>query len=273
MLDILSVGNANIDLYPKKKKFPGGSADNFAVACAKLGLKSGFLGFVGNDNNGRILIKNLKDNNVKSFIKIAKDKTGTVKVLSRGFDKKFVKSIGANKNLKNLELKSYFKIAKHIHFATPPIELLRQIKPGLSVSVDSGSELSRHSIEKLRPYLKNVKIFFASESEAKKITSKDYKSAGIELLKAGVKMAVIKRKSVGVYVKTNGGEADFPYINSKMIDATGGGDAFASAFVSGLIRGKSIKESGNMGIISSHYKLQRMGAQNTPTLKEINFTD
>ena len=117
MLDILSVGNANIDLYLKDKtvlKFPGGSANNFAVACSKLGLSTGFLGFVGNDLNGKTIIKNLKSNNVKSFIKIANEKTGTVKILSKGFNKKFVKLPGANNNLKTLDLENYFKLAKHI---------------------------------------------------------------------------------------------------------------------------------------------------------------
>jgi sugar/nucleoside kinase (ribokinase family) len=269
MLDIISVGNANIDIYSNGENFPGGSANNFAVACSKLGLKSGFLGFAGNDMNGKILINNLKKNKVKSFIKAIREKTGTVKILSKGFSKKFVKHLGANKNLKDLELKPYFRLTNHIHLATPPFELLKQLIPGLSISVDPGSELSKYSIEKLSPYLKNVKVFFASESEAKKITGKPYKLAALRILNAGVKIVAIKRKTVGVYVKSHKEEFTANYIKSKVVDATGGGDAFSSAFISALIKKKSLKEAAKWGIISSSIKLKKLGAQNTPNLSEL----
>lgn len=272
MLDVLSVGNANVDFYSDGSFFPGGSANNFAVGCSKLRIKSGFLGFVGNDENGQFLINNFKKNNVKTFIKVSDEKTGTVKILSEGFNKKFVKSIGANTNLKTLKLAPYFKLANHIHLATPPIELLKQIIPGLNISVDPGSELSKYSITKLKPYLKNVKIFFASEQESEKITGKPYKLAAKEFLKLGVKIIVIKRKTVGVYVKSNEEELNIPYINAKFIDATGGGDAFSSAFVSALINKKSLKEASNWGMISSGIKLKKLGAQNTPNSNELkNF--
>lgn len=269
MLDVLSIGNANIDIY-NNKQFLGGSANNFAVACAKLGLKSGFLGFVGNDKNGRLIINNLKKNNVKSFVKIVNEKTGTVKILSEGFNKKFEKIIGANENLKKLDLKPYLKEANHFHFATPPIELLKKIPFNLSVSVDSGSKLSEYSIKELKPYLKNVRIFFATEDELKKITNKSYKMAAKELIQIGVKIVAIKRKTTGVYIKSKDEECNINYINGKIVDATGGGDAFASAFLNGIILGKSLRRAGEDGIISSYYKIQRLGAQNSPKIKKIN---
>ena len=269
MLDILSVGNANIDIYPSGKKFPGGSANNFAVDSSKLGLKSGFLGFVGNDENGAFLINNLKANKVKSFIKIAEEKTGTVKILSRGFNKKFIKFLGANNNLKTLDLKPYLKIAGHVHLATPPIELLKQLPKGLSVSVDPGSKLSEHSISELKKYLANVRVFFATEAEAKNITEKSYKLAAEELVKAGVKIAVIKRESVGVHIKSRDGEFDLDYLKGEVVDATGGGDAFASAFIHGLVKSKNLKECAIMGLASSAYKIGKMGAQSAPDFKEL----
>ncbi|MDD4352850.1 MAG: PfkB family carbohydrate kinase [Candidatus Nanoarchaeia archaeon] len=269
MLDILSIGNANADIYSNGKIFPGGSANNFAVACAKLGLKSGFLGIIGNDEKGTFLINNLKKNKVKSFIRISDKNTGTVKILSKGFNKKFIKSLGANEELKNLNLEPYLKLTKNIHLATPPIELLKQLPVGLNISVDPGKELSNYSITQLKPYLKNIKIFFATEDEAKKITGKDYDLAANELINLGVKIVAIKRNSAGIYVKTLKEEFSKDYIDSKIIDATGGGDAFASAFISALILKKSVKEAANWGLISSSIKLEKLGAQNTPSLIKL----
>jgi sugar/nucleoside kinase (ribokinase family) len=269
MLDILSIGNANIDSYPDGKQFCGGSASNFAVGCAKLGLKAGFLGFIGNDKEGKMIEKCFKKNSVKSMLIESKEKTGSVKILSAGFRKKFSKSLGANINLKNLSLEKYLKISKRIHLATPPIELLKQLKPGLRISVDSGSELAKYSINELAPYLKNVEIFFLNESEAKKITGKDCLIAAKKIIEAGVKIAVIKKKSEGVLIKTINEEINLAYLESKVIDATGGGDAFASAFIYGLIKKKSIKDAGILGIKSSAMKIKKMGAQSTPYLKDL----
>lgn len=271
MLDILSIGNANIDSYPNGKKFCGGSANNFAVNSAKLGLKAGFLGFIGDDKEGETIEKNLKKINVKSLAIKSREKTGLVKILSIGFKKKFLKSLGANKNLKSLQLKNYFKLAKRIHLATPPIELLKQLTPGLKISVDSGSELSKHSITELAPFLKNVEIFFLNENEAKKISGSDCFIAAKKIIDAGVRIAVIKQESKGVIIKTINEEISLPYIKSKVVDATGGGDAFASAFIYGLIKGKSIKNAGILGLKSSAIKIGRMGAQSAPDLKDLKI--
>jgi pseudouridine kinase len=269
MLDMLSIGNANIDYYPNGKRFCGGSASNFAVGYAKLGLKTGFLGFVGDDKEGKIIEKNFKKFNVSAILIKSKEKTGRVNILSIGFKKKFKKVIGANANLKHLILDKYFSLAKRIHLATPPIELLKQLKPGLKISIDSGSELAKYSLDELMPYLKNVEIFFLNENEAKKITGKGFLIAARKIIESGVKIAVIKRKSGGVFIKNQNEEINLPYIESKVVDATGGGDAFASAFIHGLIKGKSIKDAGILGIKSSAMKIKKMGAQSTPTIKEL----
>ncbi|MDD5054330.1 MAG: PfkB family carbohydrate kinase [Candidatus Nanoarchaeia archaeon] len=267
MLDVLSIGNANIDIYPGKEFFPGGSANNFAVNCARLGLKSGFLGFVGNDKNGKLIIGNLKKNKVKSFIKTIDEKTGTVKILSKGFKKKFEKSLGANKELKKLKLKPYFKTAKHIHLATPPIELLKQLTPELSVSIDSGSALSKYSLSTLEPYLKNISIFFANEAEAKKITGKECETAANDFLNAGIKIIVIKKAKTGIYIKTEKQEIKIKYLKAKIVDSTGAGDALASAFIQSMLKGKSIKEAGKAGIIFSTNKMKFLGAQSSQKTK------
>ncbi len=95
---VLSMGNLNLDIYVKTDAIPrpdesidayetymggGGSAANFSVAVARLGLGSRFLGSVGNDQFGNMLIKELESEGVDTrFIKrISHEKTGTVIVI------------------------------------------------------------------------------------------------------------------------------------------------------------------------------------------------
>jgi len=74
-IDIVCLGEALIDFFAVQKgtylpevesfkKAPGGAPANVAVGCAKLGLKTSFLGRVGDDEFGRFLAGILEDNSV-----------------------------------------------------------------------------------------------------------------------------------------------------------------------------------------------------------------
>ena len=110
-LDVVAVGNLNIDLICKMKRLPGrdekllmeefarrlgGGAANFAVACSKLGLRSGFIGCVGNDEFGREILEDLRREKVDtSHIGVVGAPTGLVFSFSR-----------KNKKIKKFETKA-----------------------------------------------------------------------------------------------------------------------------------------------------------------------
>ncbi|MFA4910934.1 MAG: PfkB family carbohydrate kinase, partial [Desulfobacteria bacterium] len=79
MLDVISIGALNIDLIAMVSRFPvadeevavqdleifhGGSAANVAVGVSRLGHSSGFVGVVGSDQFGEMLIEGLKKEDV-----------------------------------------------------------------------------------------------------------------------------------------------------------------------------------------------------------------
>jgi fructokinase len=75
MADVVCTGELLIDFVstragvsligaPAFVKAPGGAPANVAVGLAKLGVKSSFMGKVGNDDFGRFLAKTLSDNGV-----------------------------------------------------------------------------------------------------------------------------------------------------------------------------------------------------------------
>lgn len=279
LLDVLAIGNANIDLMindnkiPNNAEFtilPGGSACNFSVGCAKLGLKAGFAGFLGNGYFSRIILKALRKEGVKCFVKQVSDApTGFVVVFTKKYFKKYIKHAGANEYLKTLNIKQFFNKARHVHLATPPLELLKQLIPGLSVSVDPGASLAKYSLDELRPYLSRVTVFTPNEEEAREITGHNYLRAANELFNAGIKIVVIKRSKKGVYVKTRNESFYLKSINYEAVDTTGAGDAFDSAFITALLKGLSLSEACKWGIISSNVCVTKLGAQQSVTLKEL----
>ncbi|MFA5405876.1 MAG: carbohydrate kinase family protein [Candidatus Nanoarchaeia archaeon] len=273
MLDVLSVGNANVDLIVNSDKIisaeplvmPGGSACNFAVGCARLGLKAGFLGYTGKDSFGELIKASLKRERVMPFIKVVDEHTGLVLVFTKKRFKKFIKYAGANKRLELLRIS---QSAKHLHLATPPLSLLKQARG--SVSVDPGASLSKYSLAELKPYLSKINVFLPNEAEAKAITGHSYKKAANDLLSAGIKIVIIKLGRGGCYLKTSDESIRLPSIDYPAVDTTGAGDAFDSAFISAWLKGKLLREACQWGIISSNVCVTRLGAQNSATMKELN---
>ncbi|MBR1533390.1 MAG: carbohydrate kinase, partial [Ruminococcus sp.] len=85
-MDILTIGEMLIDLtqtgvsdagIPVYTAFPGGAPANVAVAAAKLGAKTAFIGKVGNDAFGRLLVDTVKSNGVNADGMIVSDQANT----------------------------------------------------------------------------------------------------------------------------------------------------------------------------------------------------
>ena len=70
-MNILCIGEMLIDFTPvngMKDTYtanPGGAPANVAVSVARNGIGAGFLGKLGNDDFGRLLLKTLKNNEVR----------------------------------------------------------------------------------------------------------------------------------------------------------------------------------------------------------------
>lgn len=287
MFDVLSVGNANVDLIINSSNLKtsegfithsGGSACNFAVGCSRLGLKAAFLGFIGNDSFAERVVTSLESEGVKLLVKQVGEHTGFVVVFTEKRFKKFFKYQGANENLEKIRLKPYLGKAKHLHLATPPLSLLKQVKGNdgsknrmnkLSVSVDPGSTISKYKLDKLKPYLGRVKVFFPNVEEARSITGLSYKRAAQALVEAGVEVVVVKRGRYGCYLRTRDESFKTKSLDYPVTDTTGAGDAFASAFISAYLKGKSLREACKWGIISSNICVTKLGAQNSARISEL----
>lgn len=80
-IEVISIGNLNLDLIGKLEKLPqseektildnlnrrsGGGAANFAVACTKLGLESKLIGCAGKDSFGEEILRGLEERGVET---------------------------------------------------------------------------------------------------------------------------------------------------------------------------------------------------------------
>ncbi|MCK5149618.1 carbohydrate kinase family protein [Candidatus Pacearchaeota archaeon] len=251
----------------KELKFDiGGGGTNTAVAFSRFGLKTGYLGKIGEDNSGKEILELLKKEKIEFLGKVEKNtKSGYSIILdSKEKNRTILTYKGINNGLKINEIK--IKKTKWLYFSSVLGESFKTqkklaeilIKKGTKIAFNPSSYLIKE--KNLKPILKLCHVLILNKEEAK-ILCKN-KDLLLGLHKLGPKIIVItdKNKSISCY---DGNKKYFlkPH-KIKVVERTGAGDAFASGFVAGLIVGKSISESLKLGLKESESVIKYFGAKN-----------
>jgi ribokinase len=261
----------------------GGSAANTIYALAKLGLKAGFIGVVGDDSQGAFILKDFKSQGV-DISKIRKVKNQpTGKAL--GFvDKKGKRSlyilVGANLYLTQEDIDfSYINQAKVLHMSSlkGKIDLqsyaVSKLKDSLILSFAPGAVLVREGLAKLSQILKRVNILFLNSKELFVLTQeKNIETAFLKLLDYGVETIVLTQGESPTIIRTKENTYHIPceFKVEVVKDTTGAGDAYAGGFLFGLIKGYDLVNSARLGHLVASYSIQGIGARsNLPTYEQL----
>lgn len=261
-----------------RKKSGGGSAANTVYALSKMGFSCGFIGKVGKDEEGEILLKELKEVGV-DISRIKKEgRSGICLVL---LDKKGERSIfifpNTNDTLKYNEIDmDYINRAKFLHmtsflgersFATQK-KIAEEVK--VSLSFDPGEPHATRGLKKLRTILKRSFILFPTEKEVEILTGKDYKKGTEELLKYGAKIVVCTRGEEGSYIISREGKWEISAEKEKAIDTTGAGDVYAAGFLAGLLKGISLPLCAEEATRIASQSIKGYGRERYPTRSAIS---
>jgi len=272
--------------------YPGGSAANTIYALARLGIKTGFVGAVGADEDGNELLADFTSVGVHtSQIKVKKTPTGSTICLS---DKQGRRAIyvspGANNllNLKDLSI-SYLNRTKLVHMSSfaddrqfrLQISLARKLKN--SISLAPGMLYASKGLKALSPLLERARIVFMNLEEVTSLTGKDHRESARQLVKIGCDIVVItlgsglsrgKKTTVAAYIRDN--EKEYEIISEKadrksVFETTGAGDAFASGFLFGFLNNKNIEECGLLADIMAGCTIEKVGARTgLPTFSQLS---
>lgn len=257
---LISIGEILVDIFKDTKGetvYPGGAPFNLASNATNYTKEVYFVGSVGNDKNGQLLIDTAKKVGfVKDGIKIIPNKETSRAVVSldngeRSF--RFERDNGADYLLSLSDIDfSIIKAGDIVHIGS------------LMLSYKEGIEFYNSLISRLRT-IKGVKIsfdinyrddIFPSSEAAKKIFIDALKQADIlkfsieeltllsnkEDILEGLRVLLNKNQ---VAVVTLGKDGSLLYVNDKLhkvdtiplkpVDTTGAGDAFYSYFLSSLV--------------------------------------
>jgi ribokinase len=267
------------------KEACGGSAANTVVGLARLGLKTGFIGKVSKDREGRMLLKELRKEGVNTEgIIVAED--GRSGVVLGFVDPKGERALyvdpGVNDTIEFDEIsKEYAFQTRFLHLTSFVGEksfrtqkrLVEILPENVKVSLDIGELYARRGLEALESILSRTFVMMPNVKELQILTKKaDYKKNTELLLEKGVKIVAVKLGSNGCYV-TNGKESHMiEAFKVKVVDTTGAGDAFCAGFLYGLISGKSLCECGRLGNFVASKCIIKMGARaGLPCLENLKL--
>lgn len=313
-IEVVGLGALNIDNIYKVERIledgeavvkesassPGGSAANTIYGLAKLGIRAGFIGAIGDDTEGKALLWDFQKVGVDtSQIKVTPTaKTGSVLCLSDRLARRSLYVLpGANNRLtmKDMDL-HYVNQVKILHISSFANDrqfkmlpkLIDRLDLSVKVSFSPGALFARKGLKALTPILARTYVLFMNEGEIEQLTSMDVIKGVETCLEQGCQIVVVtlgkgtskefaeflgSEETVTAYIR-HLNKTSFVPANVKDVvsvaDTVGAGDAFATGFLYGLLKGKDIEECGHLGDIVAQFKIAKMGARpGLPTLDEL----
>ncbi len=250
-----------------------GNAGNATTSAARLGLTSAIISNIGNDQNGKECLTELKKNGViRKLVNVHKNiATNFHYVLWYGAERTILvkhekfpyAQIDIKKEPKWIYLTSLGEHSQDYHTnITRYLDTHRNIK----LAFQPGTYQIKLGKEALATIYKRTTIFFCNVEEARRIL-KDETSDIPAMMRAihtlGPITVVITDGIKGAYVLENDIAYFMPvYPDSKPpYERTGAGDAFASTVVAALALGKTLQEALLWGPINSMSVVQYIGAQ------------
>ncbi len=274
MIDITAVGEILIDLtqsgvnelgIPVFAANPGGAPANLAVAAARLGASTAFIGKVGTDSFGTFLRNTLTENkvDVSGMVTDLQNRTTLAVVALDKFGERtfsFYRDPSADVNLHAEEIsEDQLKHTKFLHFGsvsltTDPARSATLYaaetakKHGAIISYDPNYRASLWSdeataIERMLEPLGLVDVLKVSDEELPLLTgTEDLEEGSAILADKGIALVLVTLGANGAFYRFHGKTGHVPGVKVKVGDTNGAGDTFFGATLAQLAKFDSLDD-------------------------------
>ena len=290
--DVIVVGELNVDLILNElDRFPevgkeilarqmtltlGSSAAIFASNIASLGAKVAFIGKIGHDKFGELVLESLQKNGVDvSMIKMDDQHgTGATIILNVEEDRANTTYPGAMDFLTLEDISGDdLEKAKHLHFSSYFLQpgmrkgvgkLFRTARElGLTTSFDMQWDPYEKWDLEIEEVLPHVNVFLPNENELLHLSGKASLDEAIGLIAKHVDVLAIKRGNQGSMVCHEGQITELPaFLNEHVVDAIGAGDSFNAGFIYKYILGNAIRDCQVFGNLTGAVSTTAAGGTN-----------
>ena len=256
------------------KYVAGGSAANTITCTAILGMPSGFIGKIGDDELGELFKSDQEQYGVRTRLLKSPHSSGRSMVFVSGgnAERTFAVYLGAALDLVPDDLRpewfegyDYFHIEGYLvqnqDLVRRAVEYARQA--GCLISIDMASY---NVVESNQAFLhdivdKYVDIVFANETEARSFTGIPDPAKALDEIAKMCSIAVVKVGKDGSMIKSGD---EYHFIEAwpaDTIDATGAGDTYAAGFLYAHSLGLPLKVCGEAGSIIAAKVVEVIGTK------------
>ncbi|MEA2020315.1 MAG: carbohydrate kinase family protein [Patescibacteria group bacterium] len=261
------------------KKGVGGNAANTGVGCARLGLNTAIVSWIGKDLEGELVLKTLKEENIELlWVRISEEEITDQSVILNFEAERTILSYHCPRTLlipadapesRLIYLTSAGRAFEEVH----PQVLQYAEGAGAKLAYNPGSYELAGGLSVNKGVLEHCAILILNSEEAGELArgkfvsfSKDERAAEIgelmhELREAGPETIVVTDGSFGSYAFDGENIVFCPSIETQVVEMTGAGDAFSAGFLSAWVEDKSLKESLQWGNTNAASVISEVGCQ------------
>lgn len=266
--------------------FSGGGGSNTAVSFSRLGLKTAYIGKLSNDITSKKILEEFNNEGIDFLGSIEENKGGACSIILDSLEHHrtilIYKGVNDELDFKEIDLKFYTKWFYFSSMLSKSFESQKKLARfadsyGIKIAYNPSEYQVKGGIRFLKEIINRSEILILNKEEAKLLLGfKEDKNIPVKELalmisKEGPKIICITDEDKGAYC-FDSYEKKFYYLmphNIKVTERTGAGDAFASGFTAGIIKGKSTEFSLQLGATNAEAVIQNYGAKNNlPTWDE-----
>ncbi|MBI2844184.1 MAG: sugar kinase [Armatimonadetes bacterium] len=241
----------------------GGCANNTATGLARLGLKVGVIGRIGNDGFGDFILKHLSSEHidVRGLRKDEKENTSfTFVMIAPDGERAFFHYVGANGAFCYDDIDfSLIEDSRILHVAgsfvmpgldgEPTAMLLKKAKEmGVVTSLDTVWNGSIDAYETLKPSLPYLDYLLPSIEEARLMAGHESpRDVADFFISHGVGTVGLKMGAEGSFVKSRDEEVMVRAFRVNAVDTSGAGDSWIAGFLAGIHNGWDLEKSARLG--------------------------
>jgi 2-dehydro-3-deoxygluconokinase len=250
-----------------------GAESNVAIGVRRLGHEAAWIGRVGDDEIGAMVVERLRAEGVDvSGVSVDAAATGLMLKERRMADLvrvHYYRAGSAGSRLSGSDVpEALVGGADHLHVTgiTPMLSdscgeaVGRAVAiargAGLTISLDVNHRSALGSAERLRgclgPLLGDVDVLFGGEDELLMLTGASGKEAALAEL-SGIGEVVVKRGGRGASVYAAGSVLHRGAVPVSVVDTVGAGDAFVAGYLAGLLDGSPVEERLRLGVLTGAF--------------------
>jgi len=257
---------------------------------ARLGTSTGWLGLIGDDENGLIIQKAFTEDGMDlSGVEVVRGERSALTWIpvNPGGERCIYMFPNVTGKLSVLHVKnrfaSHIKGAKHFHTEASQLPIV-PLKEAMKIAKDAGvriffdmdvtprffAQMNLGKQEELCDALKLVDVLKPCKAAAREMTGvTDYNRMADQLLNLGPKVVAITEGEDGCLIATKEKRVQVPAFRVNVVDTTGAGDAFMGGLSYGLLQGWDLERVGIFANACAALCCTKVGARAMSRLDEV----